>query len=85
MPQFNVPVTELRVVSPVVGNGTTVASPATGGRPQHRVLARRKYGICSPPACLEELTQALISQQQQHQQQSSSMNDRDITDDENFQ
>ncbi|CAH8828571.1 unnamed protein product [Trichobilharzia szidati] len=84
-PQFNVPVTELRVVSPVVGNGTTVASPATGGRPQHRVLARRKYGICSPPACLEELTQALISQQQQQQQQSSSMNDRDITDDENFQ
>ncbi|CAH8470824.1 unnamed protein product [Heterobilharzia americana] len=68
--QSNLPVTEPRVVNSIVGNGT----PPSGGRPQHRVLARRKYGICSPPACLEEIKQALISQQQQ-----SSLYDKDST------
>ncbi|CAH8438656.1 unnamed protein product [Schistosoma rodhaini] len=61
---------ELRIVSGGTGNVTV------GSRPQHRVLARRKYGICSPPACLEEIKQALISQQ--HQQ----THERNITDDD---
>lgn len=63
---------ESRIVDSVVGGS---------GRPQHhRVLARRKYGICSPPACLEEIKQALISQQ--HQQQSPSLICENIIDDD---
>ncbi|CAI2725379.1 unnamed protein product [Schistosoma spindalis] len=62
---------EIRIVSGGTGNVTV------GDRPQHRVLARRKYGICSPPACLEEIKQALISQNHQ----TPLTHERNITDD----
>ncbi|CAH8459002.1 unnamed protein product [Schistosoma turkestanicum] len=63
-----------------VEDETRIVSPTVGGRSQYRVLARRKYGTCSPPACLEEIKQALISQQQQQQHHER----RIITDDEDL-